>query len=239
MAIRHVFISGVSRGIGEALARSFLAKGWEVFGVSRGAPSIRHSLFTWKRCDVSKPADVKKVFSRMTRRFDCVIGNAATGGPIGRALSIPLRQWREVFDVNFFSHLEVVRRAVGRAKPGAAFIFFSGRGAVSPRPLAGPYALSKLAVTKLAEQLASEYPRFRFYAIAPGAHDTKMAREHLRLLKEPTPEAAGIRPVARLLGRLIRDRKGRLNGRLLHIRDDVERLLSVAEGGYIRRREQR
>lgn len=239
MASRHVFISGVSRGIGAAMARFFLDQGWSVFGVSRGTPSLQHQAFTWKRCDIARPTDVRKVFSRMTQRFDCIIGNAATGGPIGRSLSIPLRQWRRAFDVNFFSHLEVVRHAVRRAKPGAAFIFLSGRGAVSPRPLAGPYAISKLAVTKLAEQLASEYPRFRFYAIAPGAHDTRMAREHLRLLKEPTPEAAGIRPVAALLDRLIGDRKGRLNGRLIHIHDNGARLLSIPEGGYIRRREKR
>lgn len=232
---RTAFISGVSRGIGENLARYFLSRGWTVVGVSRTAPSIRHPAFTWKRCDISRPTEVRNVFSGMTRRFDCIIGNAAQGGPIGPALSIPAVVWRAVFDTNFFSHLEIVRHAIRHATPGAAFVFLSGRGAVSPRPLAGPYAISKLAVTKLAEQLAIEYPRFRFYAIAPGSHDTRMARAHLEKLGEPMPPPTDFKLVERLIGRLIRDRSGRMNGRLIHVRDDISSLLSLPGGGSIRR----
>ncbi len=236
---RTVFLSGVSRGIGDGLAGFFLRRGWRVLGVSRTKPRITHPAFTWRRCDITNPAAVARLFRGRRRRFDCVIANAATGGPVGPALSIPGASWRAVFDANFFSHLEVARHAVRHARPGAAFIFLSGRGAVSPRPFAGPYAISKLAVTKLAEQLSGEYPRFRFYAISPGAHDTRMARAHLRALGESAPEPLPFVLLERLILRLIKDRSKRLSGRLIHVRDRISRLLSLPEGGYIRRIEKR
>lgn len=239
MKRHHVFISGVSRGIGENLARFFLKRGWAVVGVSRTKPRLAHAVFSWYRCDIAKPAAVARLFRNRRWRFDCIIANAATGGPIGLSLAISEKSWGAVFDVNFFSHLEIARHAIRHARIGAAFIFLSGRGAATSRPLAGPYAISKLAVTKLAEQLAGEYPRFRFYAIAPGAHDTAMARDHLRRLGEPTPSPTDFLLVERLMMRLLADRKGRLNGRLIHVRDDLARLLSVREGGYIRRMEKR
>lgn len=232
---RTVFISGVSRGIGENLARSFLGRGWNVVGVSRTKPRFSHPGFLWVRCDLTDTAAVRRLFRGRRWRLDCVIANAATGGPIGPSLAISERAWRAVFDANFFSHLGVARHAIRRARPGAAFVFLSGRGAVSPRPLAGPYAISKLAVTKLAEQLALEYPRFRFYAIAPGSHDTRMARAHLEKLGEPMPPPTDFKLVERLIGRLIRDRSGRMNGRLIHVRDDLSSLLSLPGGGSIRR----
>lgn len=219
--------------------RFFLRQGWAVIGVSRTKPKLRHPAFVWRRCNISDPAAITRLFSGRRWRFECIIANAATGGPIGPSLSLSGRQWRLVFNTNFFSHLEVARNAIQRARPGAAFIFLSGRGAVTPRPLAGPYAISKLAVTKLAEQLAIEYPRFRFYAIAPGAHDTAMARAHLSALGEPRPDPLPFVELEGLVLRLIKDKKGTLSGRLIHVRDRIERLLSVPEGGYIRRREKR
>ena len=80
-------------------------------------------------------------------KFFQSVSATATGGPIGRSLAIPEKSWRAVFDANFFSHLEVARRIRPFCRKGAVFIFLSGRGAVTARPLAGPYALSKLAVT--------------------------------------------------------------------------------------------
>jgi len=175
----------------------------------------------------------------MTERLSCVVANAARGGPVGPSLDIPLREWRKTIDVNFFAHLDVVRHAIAHCRPGASFIFLSGGGAVTPRPLLGPYAISKLAIAKLAEQLALEYRRFRFYAVAPGTHDTRILRGLFRGLATVPPPLTAFGDVERLLDTLVNDRAGRLNGRLVHVHDDVRALLSVADGGYIRRVEKR
>jgi NAD(P)-dependent dehydrogenase (short-subunit alcohol dehydrogenase family) len=109
---------------------------------------------------------------------------------------------------------------------------------VTPRPQVGPYAISKLALVKLAEQLALEYPGLRFYGLAPGAHPTKLFEEQRRVATT-APPFAHLSDVARLLHTLIADGEGRLNGRLIHIRDDIEKLLSLKDGGTVRRVERR
>lgn len=207
--------------------------------VSRSQPRIRHGRFFWERCDISDPVAVNRVFAGITETFSCVVNNAARGGPVGPSLQIPLWQWRKTFEVNFFSHLDIVGHAIEHCNPGACFIFLSGGGAVTPRPFLGPYATSKLAITKLVEQLSLEYKKFRFYAVAPGTHDTRILRELFRGLQRTPPRFTDFEDVERLLETLVNDRGGRLNGRLLHVRDDVRALLSIEDGGYIRRVEKR
>ena len=92
---------------------------------------------------------------------------------------------------------------------------------MTPKPFVGPYAVSKLAVTKLAEQLALEYPSFRFYALAPGAHNTKLFDEQNSMSSGPLPRFVDFADVERLLETLLGDTDGRLRGKLIHVRDDV------------------
>lgn len=236
---QNVFISGASRGIGEKTALFFLRKGWTVVSVSHSKPGIRHPGFIWERCDIANPRAVTRVIGTIKRRFDCVVHNAAQGGPVGRSLDVPLGEWRAVFETNFFSHLNITRQIVRHCRRGASFIFFSGGGAVTPRANLGPYAMSKLAIVKLVEQLSLEEKRFRFYAIAPGTHETRMLRRLFSRLQEVPHETTEFQVVERLLDTLIRDRSARLSGRLLHVRDDLEALVTLKDGGYVRRVEQR
>jgi NAD(P)-dependent dehydrogenase (short-subunit alcohol dehydrogenase family) len=164
---------------------------------------------------------------------------AGMSGPVGSALSLPASGWRETFEVNFFAPLAIAQSLLGRARPNACAIFFSGGGAVTPRPLVGPYAVSKLAVVKLAEQLALDHRGFRFYAIAPGAHDTEIFKEQNTKTGEPQPKFAEFSAVERLIRAFLDDADGRLNGRFIHIRDDLDKLRSLPEGGTIRRIEVR
>ena len=232
---RNILITGVSRGIGFNLARSFLAQGWTVFGLSRSAPPLEHERFRWRSCDLSSVKTAEEAIADWGAAFDAVIHNAAQLGPMGRALDIPIRGWRETFDVNFFAALEITRLVLPFCRNKAGFIFFSGGGAVTAKPSVGPYALSKLALVKLAEQLALEYPEFRFYAIAPGAVDTAIFKEHYKRSGGSIPRFTDFDEIDRLIGVFISDRQGRLNGRLVHVRDDIEKLLALAEGGLVRR----
>jgi hypothetical protein len=75
--------------------------------------------------------------------------------------------------------------------------------------------------------------------VAPGAHPTQLFEEQQRVVGIAPPPFADLAEVARLLQRLISDVDGRLNGKLVHIRDDLEKLLSVEGGGTVRRVERR
>lgn len=236
---RSVVITGVSVGIGNNLARFLLREGWSVYGLSRRKPDIEDAHFSWCQCDITDAQGVAAVMQRLPAALDVVVHNAGASGGLGPGLDIPLEAWRAAFEVNFFAPLNLSKHLIQRCRPKACFIFLSGGGSVTPKPFVGPYAVSKLAVTKLAEQLALEYPGFRFYAMAPGAHNTKLFEEQNSMSSGAPPPFADFAAVTRLLQTLIADTERRFGGKLLHVRDDLEQLLSVRDGGTIRRVERR
>lgn len=235
----HAVVTGVSSGIGNYLAHELLRHGWTVSGLSRRAPEIRDSRFEWHRCDLSDEPVVASVAEQLHKPIDLVVHNAAISGGLGPGLDIDLARWRDAFEVNFFAPLHLTQRLAPHCTPNACIVLLSGGGAVTARRRVGPYAITKLADVKLAEQLALDHPNLRFYALAPGAHRTKLFEEQ-HGASDPGPAAfAELPDVFRLLQKLIGDTGRRLNGKLIHVRDDIEKLLSVDEGGTVRRVERR
>ena len=232
---RSALVTGVSAGIGANIAKFFLRRNWTVCGLSRRKPEIEDSRFSWYPCDLSDPKALASLTPRLAGPYDAIVHNAASSGAIGPACSLPLETWREAFEVNFFAPLGLTQHILPHCRPNACFIFLSGGGSVTPKPFVGPYAVSKLALIKLAEQLAIEYPSFRFYAMAPGAHDTKLFEEQNSMTSGPLPRFADFVEVERLLETFLDDTSGRLRGKLVHVRDSIEDLLSVRDGGTIRR----
>ena len=235
----NVLITGVSRGIGETIARFFLANGWVVHGISRSEPRIKDSRLVWHRADVGNTDELRRVLGELPGPFDCVVENAGMLGPIGRSLEIPMDGWRTTFDVNFFAPLTITRGILAKTNPNACFIFLSGGGAVTPVSGVGPYALSKLAIVKLVEQLSIEEDRFRFYAMAPGAVDTEIFREHHARSGGAVPRFTTADEIEALVAKLLADTERHLNGKLVHVRDDIHKLLSVPDAGHVRRVEAR
>ena len=235
----QVLITGVSRGIGEIIARFFLGRGWTVHGLSRSPPALSDPRLVWHRVDLRNAEDLERVLGKLAGPLDCVVLNAGMLGPMGTSLEIPIAGWRETFDVNFFTPLAIIKAVLPKCTPNAYLIFLSGGGAVTPLSGVGPYALSKLAIVKLVEQLSLEEDRARFYAMAPGAVDTKIFREHHARSGGDMPKFTTPGEIETLLGQFLEDRDGRLNGKLVHVRDDVAKLLSVRDGGFVRRVEAR
>lgn len=65
-AFKRVFITGVSRGLGLALACLYLDKGWTVYGTARHKPTqlAGHDRFIFKSCDLQDPEQVAALFER-------------------------------------------------------------------------------------------------------------------------------------------------------------------------------
>lgn len=72
-------VTGTSRGLGEAFAKSLLSKGYMVFGGSRTESSINHENFIDIELDISQELSVKKFFneiSKETEVIDLFVNNA-------------------------------------------------------------------------------------------------------------------------------------------------------------------
>jgi NAD(P)-dependent dehydrogenase (short-subunit alcohol dehydrogenase family) len=90
-ASRVAIVTGVSRGLGAALAAECLARGWRVLGIGRAsAPLLHGPAYSFAACDLADVASLERAVapvldglaaSRPTHAV--LVNNAATAGPVG------------------------------------------------------------------------------------------------------------------------------------------------------------
>ncbi len=185
--MKSAIVTGVSRGLGEALAAALLTAGFAVTGVGRvssaalGGPSYR-----FVACDL---ADASAIDATLTPAFHaisderpsfvCLINNAATAGPVGTigsfqsgalAASIAANLTAPIAVANLFCRL-FVGDAIARR-----IINVSSGAAESPLPGGGPYSIAKAGLEMLTRQLVAEHDAasFRAITVRPGVIDTGM-----------------------------------------------------------------
>src|SRR5256885_16904745 len=88
---RLAIVTGVSRGLGEALALDLLGRGYDVLGIGRhDSPRLTHARYRFVRCDL---ADAGALDEALAQPFDraasahpdaaTLINNAAAADPVG------------------------------------------------------------------------------------------------------------------------------------------------------------
>lgn len=78
-----IAVSGVSRGIGEGVARAFLSSGWRVYGIGRSTPawfSEYCETAQFINCDMSRPDDVAVAAREIDAPLDVLLCSAASFG---------------------------------------------------------------------------------------------------------------------------------------------------------------
>ncbi|ADO70537.1 SDR family oxidoreductase [Stigmatella aurantiaca] len=162
--MKTVLLTGTSSGLGEAAARLFLARGWNVVATARDAGAAVQgaagSNLLRARLDVTDASSIDAVFEEAASRFgaiDVVVNNAGVGlgGPLE---AIELSQWREHFEVNLMGVVAVCRVAVAHMRPRRAGLIInvsSAAGRVG-LPFLSPYNAGKFAVEGLTESLHFE-----------------------------------------------------------------------------------
>src|ERR1700679_2642893 len=110
-----VLITGVSSGIGRAVADVFAAKGFEVFGTSRN-PRTTNPVpgVELVQLDVADDASVAAAVSTVIQRagrIDILVNNAGVG-VFGAAEESSIAQAQELFDTNFFGVIRLTREVL-------------------------------------------------------------------------------------------------------------------------------
>ena len=189
---RTLLLTGASRGIGHATVKRFSAAGWRVLTVSRMAFSEdcpwdagenNHIQLDLSDMD-GLPLAIDDIRSRLPDgHLDALINNAAISpkGPDGARLGImgsDAAVWQQVFNVNFFSSIMLVRGLIEElATARGSVIHVTSIAGGRVHPFAGSaYATSKAALAALTREMAWEFgPRgVRVNAIAPGEIDTSI-----------------------------------------------------------------
>jgi benzil reductase ((S)-benzoin forming) len=188
MSTRRVaFVTGVSRGLGEAIALQLVAAGWHVTGIGRGvAPALTGAGFEWLCADLGDVgaathaalASMRTAAAAAPSRA-LLVNNAAVAGPVGSLGTMDAAELAASLAVNLvaptalanafcaaFADATIERRVVnvssglaGRAMTGAAL-----------------YSIAKCGMEMLTRALAVDHPEASFAAVTyrPGIIDTPM-----------------------------------------------------------------
>ena len=195
---KTALVTGASRGIGAAIARSLAENGASVMLASRKAEALEE---TAKGIDgetavyaahVGRPVDARDCVAATLDRFgrlDILVNNAATNPYYGRLIDIDLGAFDKTVEVNLRGPLvwtqEAWRQAM--AEGGGAVVNIASIGGMKYHGPLGVYDLTKGGLIHLTKHLASELgPAVRVNAIAPGLVKTDFARA----LWEPAGEDA-------------------------------------------------
>jgi NAD(P)-dependent dehydrogenase (short-subunit alcohol dehydrogenase family) len=184
-----IVITGVTRGLGRALAEWYIAHGHTVAGCGRSGPAIFDLRFThpephsFDAVDVTQPVKVSLWAERVLGAMgapDFLINNAGlmnTPAPLWR---VPAEEFGKVISVNIAGVANVIRSfAPAMVERGSGVIvnLSSGWGR-SVSPEVAPYCATKWAVEGLTKALAEELPRgMAAVPLNPGVIDTDMLRE--------------------------------------------------------------
>ena len=185
---RVVLITGVTKGLGEAMTAKFASLGHSVIGCGRRAESIellrvRHSApHRFDVVDVSSDSDVSRWAKSVLSEFgppDLVLNNAAVINANAALWDVPVEEFDAVIDINIKGTANVVRHfapAMIERRCGVIVNFSSGWGR-SPSKDVAPYCASKWAIEGLTQSMAQELPEgMAAIPLDPGIICTEMLR---------------------------------------------------------------
>lgn len=193
--MKHVIITGTSRGIGFELAKLFAEKGHKVLAISRNVKpltDINHPNITTLSVDVSQNNDLKKVTEFVEtnwKKVDILINNA--GKLINKPFTaLTTEDFLEVYKVNVFGVAELTKNMIPFLQKGSHVVTISSMGGIQGSmkfPGLAAYSSAKGAVITLSELLAEEYKeqQIAFNVLAIGAVQTEMLAEAFPDYKAP------------------------------------------------------
>ncbi|MCX2729081.1 oxidoreductase [Saccharopolyspora sp. NFXS83] len=175
------FITGISRGLGRALAEAALGRGHTVVGTTRSGEcdlAVADGRLRTVALDITVPEHAAAAVAaahEFAGRIDVVVNNAGYG-LLGAIEETSPSEAEHVFDVNFFGALRVVRAAlpVLREQRCGHVVNISSIAALAPGGGSGLYAAAKAALGGMSEALAQEVAPLgiKVTAVEPGQFRT-------------------------------------------------------------------
>jgi benzil reductase ((S)-benzoin forming) len=180
-------VTGVSRGLGEAIAATLLARGYHVIGVGRGsAARLSGAGYEFVACDLARPteacATLATSFASLAARRPervCLVNNAASAEPVGLIGSLGAPAIGESLVVNLAAPTmlaDLFCKVFASDAMHRRIINVSSGAASSTLPGAALYCVAKAGIEMLTRCLAAEPhgDNFRAITVRPGVIDTGM-----------------------------------------------------------------
>jgi meso-butanediol dehydrogenase / (S,S)-butanediol dehydrogenase / diacetyl reductase len=236
-------VTGAARGIGLAIARWFLSKGYRVALIDIDAETLTPTAAQLKESlgeeggrllalhtDVSSPDQVQEAVRRTVQAFgriDALVNNAgvATFKPIGETT---IDEWRRIMATNLDGPFICTQACAPHmlAGGGGAVVNIASISGLRASTLRVAYGTSKAALIHLTRQQAVEYGNagIRVNAIAPGPVETEMARKvHTPAIRAdyhdtiPLARYGSLEEIANAVGFLCSPEASYINGQVLAV----------------------
>jgi benzil reductase ((S)-benzoin forming) len=185
--MKLAIVTGVSRGLGAALAHALLERDWNVIGVGRtAAAGLGGDAFRFVACDLADCKQLRSsvgplirdpVFAAASRA--CLINNAAVAGPAGLVGMLDDNEVASSLAVNLLAPTLLSNLFVDAFRGSAAaprIINVSSGAAQSALSGGGLYSIAKAGLEMLTLSIAAETPQSGVDAISlrPGIIATDM-----------------------------------------------------------------
>ena len=197
-------VTGASRGIGLALAKTLAAEGCDLIVTARTESTLTNahselarqgSRVLAKSCDVTDERSVNRLFADVKRAFgrlDFLINNAGTSHAMAEVDRLSPKVWQEVVAPNLTGPFLCTRGALALMKEGAAIV--NNLSVAANRVFAGQsaYCASKHGALGFTNTLREEVRGrgIRVIALLVGATDTDIWNQFL----PSAPRAGMLRP---------------------------------------------
>jgi len=236
---RVAFITGASRGIGRAIARTLSKAGTDIAGIDLNLDELKSAMKMIEddtgrkaiavQADVADPASVAKGVEEAIRvlgRIDILVNNAGiTRDNI--LLRMKDEEWDRVIKINLtgtFNCTKAVIKGMVKNRSGRIISIASVVGAMGNVGQAN-YAASKAGIIGFTKSIAREYANrgITANAIAPGfieTHMTKALSEEVRdaLIKQIPMGRLGMpEDVAHVVEFLASDEAAYITGQVIHV----------------------
>ena len=190
MTVKTALVTGAARGIGLAVAKRFLAEGWNVALLDINVAQLRETMAALAEpsktcdiiCDVSDPPAITAAVRQAAAHFgrlDALVNNAgiAIFKPI---LETTPEDCARVLAVNLTGPFLTAQAAapIMAESGGGAMVNITSISGLRASTLRVAYGTSKAGLAHLTKQQAVEFASLgiRVNAVAPGPVDTDMAK---------------------------------------------------------------
>ncbi|MCU0324756.1 MAG: oxidoreductase [Spirosomaceae bacterium] len=181
------FITGISSGLGKALAQTVIESGDFVIGTFRNQTQADAFNNEYKdqafalTLDITKETEIEYVISLVSEKFgkiDVLVNNAGFGFA-GAIEETSTEETREIFEANFFGTLKLTQSFLPffRQQKSGHIIQISSHGGFKAFPGFGIYNASKFALEGFSEALAIEVAPLgiKLTIVEPGPFRTNFA----------------------------------------------------------------
>jgi NAD(P)-dependent dehydrogenase (short-subunit alcohol dehydrogenase family) len=177
-------ITGASRGLGLALARALVERGWRLVLDARGAQALDAAASELTNAvalpgDVTDPRHRAALVALAGPQIDLLVNNASILGPSPQPelAAYPLDVLEEVYRVNTLAPLALTQLALPHVPDGGVILNITSDAGIEAYDGWGGYGSSKAAFEQWTAILGVERPNLRVYAVDPGDMRTQMHQE--------------------------------------------------------------